>query len=322
MESLPDVESTGLVLLRPLSDPIGWDYPFTIEGQTNDEQEKNPPSNYESVTPGYFAALSIPLKAGRGFLPDDGKPGRPPAYIVSESMAKRYWPGADPIGKRMKIGRPGGKQPWGEVIGVVGDVRYRAWETIWPDIYVPVDHWNFRRMDLVVRTKGDPIAAAASVRAAMRELDPSQPLASVTTLEQAVDDALARPRFTALLLALFAGLAILLAAIGIYAVVSESISRRTREIGVRMALGAGPRHVRRLVLGETAILAGIGLAAGLLLTAAAARGLRGLVYGVRAFDGATFLVAAAGVAAVALAAAYFPARRASRVAPLEALREE
>jgi predicted permease len=322
MESLPEVESAGLVLLRPLSDPIGWDYPFTIEGQTADEQEKNPPSNYESITPGYFAALRIPLKAGRGFGPDDGKPGHPPSYIVSESMAKRYWPGEDPIGQRLKIGRPQGKQPWGEVIGVVGDVRYRAWETIWPDIYVPVDHWSFRRMDLVVRTKGNALAAAPSVRAAMRELDASQPLASVTTLERAVDEALARPRFTALLLALFAALAVLLAAVGIYAVVSGSTSRRTREIGVRMALGAAPRNVRRLVLGETAILSGIGLVAGLLLAAAAARALQSLLYGVSAFDAATFFAAAAGISAVALAAAWVPARRASRVAPLEALREE
>jgi putative ABC transport system permease protein len=322
MESLPEVESAGLVLLRPLSDPIGWDYPYTIEGQTPEEQEKNPPSNYESITPGYFSALRIPLKVGRGFAPEDGQSGRPPAYIVSESMAKRYWPGQDPIGKRLKIGRHASKQPWGEVIGVVGDVRYRAWQSIWPDIYVPVDHWNFRRMDLVVRTKGDALAAAATVRAAMRELDASQPLASVTTLEQAVDEALARPRFTALLLALFAGLAVLLASVGIYAVVSGSIARRTREIGVRMALGARPANVQRLVLGETAILAGLGLAGGLLLTLASARVLRGLLFGVGTADPAILAGAAAGIAAVALAAAWVPARRASRVAPLEALREE
>ena len=321
LRAVPGVDSAGLVLLRPLADPVGWDYSFTVEGQTAEEQSRNPASNYEAASAGYFGTLRIPLVRGRLFDARDGA-GSPRVVLVSESMAKRYWPGRDPIGGRLKFGRFADPTPWHTVVGVVGDVRYREWSGVRPDIYVPFAHWNFSRMDLLVRSKGRPESILPAVRAAVRELDPEQPLASEATMERVVRDATGGARFTAALLSAFGGAALLLAAVGIAGVVGGWAAARTREFGIRMALGAGPGEVARLVLGHAFGLVGIGLAAGLLLSAGATRGLARLLYGVRPGDPGFLFGAAALLAAVALAAAYGPARRASRSDPIRALRQE
>ena len=152
LSALPGVDSAALVLLRPLADPIGWDYPFTVEGQTPEAQARNPHANYESISPSYFSTMKIPLVDGRLFNNADG-PDAGPVAIVSASMARRFWPNESAIGKRLKAGPPDSKQPWKTIVGVVGDVRYREWTAVRADFYVPYTQWNFGRMDLVVRAK-------------------------------------------------------------------------------------------------------------------------------------------------------------------------
>ncbi len=318
---IPGVESAGLVLLRPLVDPVGWDYSFTIEGQTSEEQSRNPASNYEAVSAGYFRTMRIPLKRGRLFDATD-RADSPKVVLVNESTARRFWPGSDPIGKRLRFGRFGSNAPWHTVVGVVGDVRYREWNGVRPDIYVPYEHWNFSRMDVLVRTTADPTSVVPALRASVRSLDPEQPLASVTTMEQVVREATAGARFTSALLSAFGFAALLLAAVGISGVISGWAAARTREFGIRMALGAGPREVSRLVLGRALGLVAAGVAIGLLLAAFVTRSLASLLFGVRPGDPGAFLASAAVLAAVALAAGYLPARRASRADPIRALRQE
>jgi putative ABC transport system permease protein len=319
--ALPGVESAGLVLLRPLADPVGWDYSYTIEGQDAEAQSRNPTSNYEAVSAGYFQTMKIPLERGRLFGAQD-RAGSQPVVLVAESMARRYWPGQDPVGKRLKFGRFASKTPWHTVVGVVGDVRYREWSAVRPDIYVPYEHWNFSRMDLLVRTKGDPNAAVPAIRAAARDLDPDQPLASVTTMERVVREATAGPRFTAGLLSFFGVAALLLSAVGISGVVAGWAAARTREFGIRMALGAAPRDVSRLVLRRALGLAALGILAGAVLGAFATRGLSSLLYQARAGEPSVLAASAAALAVVAIAAGYLPARRASRSDPIRALRDE
>ncbi len=321
LEALPGVESAGIVLLRPLSDPIGWDYDFTIEGQSGDEQKRNPPSNYVAVSPGFFRALRVPLLKGRLVGPEDG-PDTPKVVVVSRALAERYWPGQDPLGRRLKFGAPDSKGAWHSVVGVVGDVRNRGWTSMWFDAYVPYQQWSFGRMDLLVRTTGDPEAMLASVRRAVYAGDPEIPIASVTTMEKAVRQATAGPRFTALLLGAFAVLAMAMAGIGLYGLVVGSVVRRRREIGVRMTLGAAGSDVLRLLVGQTLRLVAAGVVLGLLLALATSRGLRGLLYGIGASDPLTFAAMAALLGLVAVLAAGLAAGRATRIDPLAALRQD
>ncbi|HYU33230.1 MAG TPA: ABC transporter permease, partial [Thermoanaerobaculia bacterium] len=263
VRALPGVESASLVLLRPLSGPIGWDYDFTVEGQTADEEATNPTSNHERVSPGYFATLGIPLLRGRDFASTD-TPDTQPVVIVNKSTAERFWPGQDPLGKRLRWGRfdeKGG--PWLTVVGVVGDARYRAIESVRPDLYIPFlqrPHWA---MDVVVRTAGDPLRLARPVAAAVRSVDPGLPVANLTTLEREIEGSVARPRLRTLILGLFAGLSLLLAAVGLYGIIAYSVAQRGQEIGIRMALGADCGNVLRLVLSQGLGLTLAGLAAGL-----------------------------------------------------------
>jgi putative ABC transport system permease protein len=343
--ALPGVESTAVVLMRPLSGPIGWDYTFTVEGQTPAEQSANPTANHQRVSPGYFQTLGIPLLAGRDFSWWDG-PEAPPVAIVNRATAERFWPGADPLGKRLRWGKPDApRSPWLTVVGVVGDARYREIEGVRPDLYVPFlqdPHWA---MDLVLRAAGpgapgpsapgttgdfsrpgDPALLVPAVRAALAEIDPDQPLARVTTLEQAVADATARPRLRTLLLGLFAVLALLLAAVGLYGLMALAVTERRRELGVRLALGAGAWDLLRLVLGRglalTAAGLGVGLAAALSAAALAGDILGGLLYQVSPTDLWTFATVPLVLAAAGLAASLAPALRAADSDPLTVLREE
>ncbi|HKV10549.1 MAG TPA: ADOP family duplicated permease, partial [Thermoanaerobaculia bacterium] len=324
VEALPGVERASVVLLRPLSGPIGWDYDFMVEGQAPDEQKKNPTSNQERVSPGYFRTMGIPLVAGRDFTWSDGAEA-PPVVIVNQSMARRFWPGQDPVGKRLRFGRPEGRQgPWMTVVGVVGDVRYRELQSIKPDLYVPFlqdPHWA---MDLVVRTSSDPLSAASAVTTAVQEVDRDQPVSGITTMERALSDTVARPRLRSFILGVFAALALLLAAVGLYGIIAQSVAQRRQEIGIRIALGAGRPEVLRLVLRQGLGLTLIGLAAGLgLALALGATGwLSTLLYGVESMDLATFAVVPLVLLAVAVAASLLPALRATRVDPLTVLRAE
>jgi putative ABC transport system permease protein len=321
IQALPGVTSAGLVLLRPLKEPIGWDYSFTVEGQGQEAFESNPPVNHEAISPDYFRTLRIPLLKGRTFSEADG-PKAEPVVIVSRGFAERYWPGRDPLGQRLKFGPPDGKAVWKTVVGVVGDVRYREWTSVWLDAYVPYTQWSFGRMDLVVGTEGDPLALVPALRAAVQAGDKDLALASVTTMEDAVFEAVAGPRFSAMLLGVFAGLALLLAAVGLYGVMAWSVSRRRREIGIRMALGARAGDVLRLVMRDGLRLAVLGLALGLAGAFAAGRMLQALLYEVSPAHPPTLLQVALLLLLVAGLAAYLPARRAARVDPLTALHYE
>ena len=322
LSALPGVESAGLVLLRPLADPIGWDYPFTIEGQTAEAQARNPPANYEAVSPDYFLTMKIPLVAGRLFVDADG-PGAGPIAIVSQSMARRYWPGQSAIGKRLKPGPPDGKQPWKTVVGVVGDVRYREWTAVRADFYVPYTQWNFPRMDIVVRaTSADPLAVAPAIRSAVRDADPGIALATMTTMTAAVEEATAGPRFTAVLLVALAIIALVVAGVGTFSVLAWSVEQRTREIGVRVALGATRRNVLGLVLSQAAALTLAGIAGGILVAVAGGRALAELLYEISPTDPLTLAAAIALLAFVGLGGGLLAARRALAVEPAVALRDE
>jgi putative ABC transport system permease protein len=320
VQALPGVERAGLVLLRPLADPVGWDYPYTLEGQTAEAQARNPNANFESISAGYFATVGIPLVEGRTFTESDG-PDAGAVAIVSRSMARRAWPGQSAIGKRFKPGPPEQKAPWKTVVGVVGDVRYREWTAVRDDIYVPYSQWNFGRMDLVVKASGDPLSIVPALRAAVRAADPNLPLASVTTLAHAVEEATAGPRFTAVLLGVLALVALVVAAVGTFSVLAWSVERRTREIGVRVALGAQRRDVLRLIVSQAARLTVAGVAIGLAIAIAAGRALAGLLHAISPYDPATLTFAVALLAAVGISGGLLASRRALAVEPSRALRQ-
>ena len=324
VEALPGIERASLVLLRPLSGPIGWDYDFTVEGQSAEAQATNPTSNHERVTPGYFQTLGIPLLQGRDFTWTDTDKAQP-VVIVNKATAERFWPGQDPIGKRLRWGRAGQTdRPWLTVVGVVGDARYREIEAVRPDLYIPVlqqPHWA---MDVMIRTEGDPLRLAGPARQVVRSIDPDIPLANLTTMEAEISESIARPRLRTLILGLFAALALLLAAVGLYGIIAYSVAQRRQEIGIRMALGADRRDVLRYVLRQGLGLTLAGLAAGLVgaIAVTTTGWLSELLYNVKPTDFLTFAVVPLVLVAVALLASFLPARRATRVDPLVALRAE
>jgi predicted permease len=247
--------------------------------------------------------------------------------VINETMAERYWPGADPIGKRFHIGDR--NQPWITVVGVARQVRHNTVvETPRAEMYVPHAQWEaagastIRSMTLVVRSAGDPRALVDHVRRTVRALDPNLPVADVRTLEQVADDSLARPRFTTTLLGLFAMLALALATVGIYGVISLLVTRRRQEIGIRMALGARRGAILGMVLQRGMTLAAVGLVVGLTGALWLTGALTSLLYGVTRFDPLAFAVAPALLASVALLACAVPAARAAAVNPVVALRDE
>ena len=316
--ALPGVTSAAAILMRPLSGTIGWDYPFEVEGQDAQTSAQNPYSNFQAVSPGAFQTLGIVLQKGRDFA--DTEAG--PVVIVGESVARHFWPGQDPLGKRLRFGRAQDKSPWRTVVGVVRDARYREWDALRPDLYAPISQEAQFRTDLLLKTSVPPLTLAPALRRAVLEVDSDQPLAEVGTLSAAVEGALARPRFNALLLAVFAGVSLLLAAIGVYGVMAWSVAQRTRELGVRMALGATPSRLLRQVLVSGLSLALVGCALGLAAAVGAGRLLRSQLFEVSAADPKTLLVTAAALALTALVASLVPALRATRVDPAESLRAE
>lgn len=324
VESLPGVESAAVIVLRPLVQPIGWDYDFTVEGQTPEEQATNPISNYERSSPGYFETLGIPLRSGRDFTWGDVD-GTQRVAIINESMARRFFPGQDPLGKRLHFGGTSSTQaPWLTIVGVVGDVRYRDLGAYRPDIYVPYLQAPFPSMDMVIHTKGEPLAMVDALRQRIFALDRDQPINKVATMEQAFSDSIARPRLRAMLLGLFAAMALLLASVGLYGIIAYSVSQRLQEIGIRLALGADRGDVLRLVVRQGLSLTALGLAAGLVIAAAVSSTgwLSSLLYEVKGHDLLTFAVVPLVLVLVSLVASFVPARRATKVDPLAALRYE
>jgi putative ABC transport system permease protein len=275
----------------------------------------------EFVTPGYFVTLKIPLLRGRWFAAGD-RQGSPKVAVVSETAARRFWPGEDPIGKPIGIGM-GGFDKGVEVIGIVGDVRYGQMdEAPRPEVYISCLQTPRSTLVLYARTSGNPEALAAAVRQQVQDLNRDVPVYDIKTMTERIRDATSKARFSAVLLAVFAGIALVLAAVGIYGVMSYLVTQRTREIGIRIAMGATPREVLSMVVRRGAVLALSGIAAGTAAALAATRVLATLLYGVKPGDPATYAAMAALLAVVALIASYVPARRASAIDPSSALRME
>jgi predicted permease len=275
------------------------------------------------VDEAYLATLDVPVVAGRGILRSDGA-GAPPVALVSEAAARRHWPGRDPLGQRIHLGVGWPEnEGWAEVVGVVRDVAFgdlRAAAA--PGVYLPIAQFSYRANYLVAKVDGDPAAAVPAMRAMLRELDPQLPLWDPAPMTRHVAAATAAERFTMVLLAAFGALALVLAAVGIYGVIAHSVAGRTREIGIRMALGARPHRVLGLVMRQGLGIVTTGLGAGLLATLVATRVLRAQLYGVTPTDPVTLAAVVALLAGVAAAATALPARRAARTHPMEALRHE
>ena len=319
LRALPGVEAAATVDWLPLTEP-GLNEPVAIEGRTTGALTEQPQVAVRLISPGYLRTLRIALRQGRDFTTADAL-DRPAAVLISESMARRFWPGEDPLGKRLILGlAPHVPQ---EVVGVVADVKVDGLRVAGPvpTVYQPFAQRPWPATTLVVRTKGRPESLVPAVARAIHAEDKNLPLLEVATLDSAVAAMLSQERFNMLLLTAFAGLALLLAAVGIYSVLSYTIGRRTQEIGVRMALGAQVRDVLRLVVFEGMRYTLLGIVAGLGAALALGRALASLFYGVSVADPALFGAAALLLALVALLASAGPAWRAARVSPSEALQE-
>jgi putative ABC transport system permease protein len=325
VRTLPGVEAAGAVMLRPLMlGPIGQGVGVFLEGQpeTRETADANPILNYQIATPGYFETLEIPLRSGRLFTEQDTADA-PRVAIVSQSTARRLWPGQNPIGRRVSMstftpGRPG--RAWRTVVGVVSDVRYRGIDEVQLDIYDPALQVGRAADNVVVRTAGNPLALAGSVRAIARELDPTAIVDSITTMDAVVGRAEAPWRLTMWMFVLFAGLAFGLAGLGLFSLVALDVAHRGREFAIRLALGATRPAILRSVLVRAAWRVAAGLSLGLLVSLAASRAIRRLLFGVSPNDSVTYGSVLVLVLFAVAIAAYLPARRASRVDPQALLR--
>ena len=326
VRELPGVRAAGVVRSLPLASPIG-DRGLAVEGYVP-PPGSNATGDWQVLSEGAVEALRETVVLGRPFRRSDSG-ASVPVVLVNEAFVRRYWPGRDPIGRRMRMGSDLSSRPWMSVVGVLKDVRHNGLTSvIKPKFYVPHSQFALsngaapRDMTLVVRAEGDPLSLAAPIRSVVRAIDPSLPVANVRTMQTVVGGSLATPRLTASLLSIFALLALILAAVGVSGVLAYLVSRRRREIGIRMALGATRAAVLRLVLARGLTSAGAGIAAGLLVAFFLTRVLSGVLYGVAPRDPATFALVAVVLFGVALVASAIPAMRASRVEPSEALRSE
>jgi putative ABC transport system permease protein len=319
LSAIPGVESAGAVSYLPLAGP-GAGTGFTIAGQPAPLPGQTPITDVSVCDNGYFRALKIPLLRGRIFTAREMRE-KSNVVVINETLATRYFPNQDPIGKSLVIAMNLPNVPT-EIVGVVGNVRFSDLTTeARPMTFWPHPQLAYSAMTLTLRTASDPVAFAPLVEREVRAMDKDQPVADVRTMEQWVSRSLSQAKFSSTLLTTFAGLALALAAIGIYGVMSYSVSQRTPEIGIRLALGAEARDILRMIVGGAARLAAVGLAIGVALSLALSRTLTSLLYETAGTDPLTFTAVIAVLGAVAIAASYVPARRASRIPPVEALRQ-
>ena len=317
--TLPGVRAVGAVNALPLTG-LGMGSTFAVEGRPIPGAGQRPQALLRSATPPYFGAMGIPLLAGRALADSDAALSST-VIAVNRTLARRLFPGGGAIGGRLTVDQLPGHAA--EIVGVVGDVRSdRIDGEEWPTIYYPYPQFPSLAMTLAVRTAGSPLGLASAVTREVHQLDPDQPVADLRPMDDVVDLAVSGARFNTALLMTFGCIAFLLAAVGIYGVISYDVSRRTNEIGVRMALGARPADVRRLVLGQGARLAVYGIAAGLLGAVVLTRWMATMLYDVQPTDAWTFTLISVLLAVVALGASFVPSRRAMALDPLTALRHE
>jgi putative ABC transport system permease protein len=321
MRTLPGVTAAGMINFLPLYGGLGSGTGFTIEGRPTPGPGEEPSTNVRASDADYFTAMQIPLLRGRNFTNLEMNEAKH-VIIINDALARKHFPGEDPIGKRITV--PMSDKPAAtEIIGVVGDVKYDSLiDAAEPTVYFPEPELTYPFMTFVVRTTGDPLASAAAARREITELDPEQPVSDVRSMNEVMSDTVARARFNTLLLALFAALATLLAAVGIFGVMNYSLALRTREIGLRMALGAQKGQVLKLMLKQGLMLTLIGTAIGIAGALALTRLLSTLLFGVSSADPAIFGGIVLLLMLVSLVACYLPARRATRIDPMTALRSE
>jgi len=322
VRALPGVHAAGVSETVPMGG-AGESTGVRIPGRVTIAGQMPPYANYTIASSGYFDAVGTPILRGRGFLDSDTADSQPVA-VVSAAMAKKYWPGEDVVGKAVSLPIYTFDM---RIVGIAADVKHQSFrEDPGPEMYVPLTQrpWpSMQTMHVVVRTvTSDPASITASVRTAIRAVDPDLPIANVTTLETIASDAMVRPRFAMIVLSAFGALALVLACVGLYGVVSGSVAQRTQEIGVRMALGAPRRRVFAMILADGARIAGLGIAIGTVVSLAVLQTMSSFLYGVEPTDPATFAIVTTLLFAVALLACYVPARRATRVDPMTALRAE
>jgi putative ABC transport system permease protein len=321
LRALPDVRSVGAVSALPFGANLGARTDFRVEGRPEPPPGQELSTDVRATDENYFQTMGIPLLSGRTFTVQEAREDRR-VFVVNESLARQHFPGENPIGKYITVDMEP-DPPKREIIGVVADAKYKTLEgPARPMVYAAHPHLAYPEMTYVVRTNGDPLNLAAAARREIQAIDKDQPVAEVRTMQSWLDEATARSRFGTLLLGIFAALALVLASIGIYGVMSYSVTQRTHEIGIRIALGAKTRDVLKLILGRGLALTLIGVALGLVASLALTRLLSSLLFGISATDPATFGGLSLLLTAVALLACYLPTRRALQVDPMTALRNE
>jgi putative ABC transport system permease protein len=321
--ALPSVESVAGVAGRPLKGPVGLDSSWQREGQAVDEAKRNPWANLETVTPGYFETMGIPLLEGRTFN-DDDRMDTAPVAVVGETFARRTWPGASAIGKRFRghgFDERRAVPPWWTVVGVVADVRYRDLRSPSLDVYVPYDQGEFSIGDIVVRTRGSAHAAIAAIHAQLRSVNPDGAI-RIAGMRDEIARELAPWRANLMFFAFFAALTAFIAIVGLYGLLASVVAEQTHEFGVRLALGATAGHVVSHVLAAAGRTALVGAGIGVVATAAAGRAMQAMLFGVSPVDAIALTIAPAMILAVAIAASVIPARRAARIDPILSLRAE
>ncbi len=320
--AIPGVQSAGAINTLPLSP--GPTTGFRIEGRPVVSIDKWPHTNFRNVSPDYFRTMNIPVLKGRAFAPQDDS-NAPPRLMINQALAQRDFPDEDPVGKRIAFGSPGqNNQPvWYEIIGVTANVRsLELREEAPPELYFTSKQSLFQNMALVIRSTVEPESLVPSLRQAVAEVDRTVPVSQVRTMEHIVSESVTQPKFNLFLLALFSGIALLLSVAGIYGVTAYTVTQRTHELGIRLALGAQVGDVLRMILGQGMVVIGTGIVIGLLAAFGLMRLMSSLLFGVSATDPFTFAGITVVLIAAGLLACYLPARRATKVDPLEALRYE
>jgi putative ABC transport system permease protein len=318
--ALPGAKNVALANFIPL-DGATYGFSFTIRGRPPMRPSDQPSTEVRQVTPDFFGAMGMAVQRGRGITSSD-QPGTTKVLVINQTLAKRFFPTEDPVGQSISLGW--GRDTTGDlrqIVGVVGDVRSAALaDAPEPTVYVPIMQAPYENLSILVRTNASPASLAAPLRAIIRELDHEVPVYSVQTMEERVANSVGRERFYATLIAIFAAVALVLSAVGLYGVIAYAVSQRTHELGVRVALGATGDRITRMVIGEGLTLTAIGAVIGIGGSVSAGKLVTTLLFGVSALDPVTLAGVVAVLGTVAALASWMPARRAARVDPLTAMR--